>query len=311
MTKMKKISICIPCYNEETNVVIAYHSLTSVMKKLKNYDYEFIFVDNGSFDKTKQLINKIASKDKKVKGIFLSRNFGPESSGHAAYDHAIGDAIVGIPADLQEPSEMIPKFIKKWEQGYNVVLGVYKKTSDNLMMKSIRKLYYLIQKKISFIDIPADSTGFGLFDRKVLLAMRKLPEKYRFGRGILSWVGFKRAFISYERKKRLYGKSSYNFFDYLHHAERGLFGFSYFLLDLMVYGGFFLTFVSFLFITGYLYWVIVFGNPIQASIPLMLAIFFFGGILLLAISILGKYIQVIVEETKNRPMYIVEDTINL
>jgi len=307
---MKKISICVPCYNEEKNVNVAYSTLKKVMGSLKKYEYELIFVDNGSLDRTRQLITKIAKKDKKVKGIFLSRNFGPESSGQAAFDHATGDAIIGIPADLQEPPSMIPKFIKKWEEGYDIVLGVYKKTADNIFMKLIRKFYYYLLKNMSFIDIPQNSTGFGLFDRKVLLAMKQLPEKYRFGRAILAWVGFKRAFLPYVRQKRLAGKSSYNFFDYVKHAERGFFGFSYLPLDLMVYGGFLVTIISFLFIFGYLFWVFVFGNPINASIPIMLGIVFFGGVQLLAISVIGKYIQVIVEETKNRPIYIVEETIN-
>jgi len=150
-----------------------------------------------------------------------------------------------------------------------------------------------------------------LYDKKVIEALKKLPEKYRFERGLLSWVGFKRQYITYERRSRLRGKSKYNIFSYLQHAERGIFGFSYLVLDLMVYGGFILVFFSFLFILIYLYTAIVVGNPIKASIPTMLAIVFFGGIQLLAISIIGKYIQVIVEETKNRPMYIVEETVNI
>ncbi len=141
--------------------------------------------------------------------------------------------------------------------------------------------------------------GFGLYDKKVIFALKSLPEKYRFERGLAAWVGFKRFYVEYDRKKRQFGKSSYNFFDYIKHAERGVFGFSYLPLDLMVYGGFLLTLFSFLFIIGYLFWVIAYGNPINASIPLLLAIFYFGGILLLALSIIGKYIQVIVEETKN------------
>jgi len=312
MNRKKTISFAIPCYNEEENIPIVYREVKKIFNQLKKYDYEMIFVDNGSLDKTRGEITKLAKKDKKVKGIFLSRNFGPEASGHAALDHATGDAVIGLPADLQEPPEMIPHFIKKWEEGYDIVLGVYKKIhGDPFILLLIRKLYYQVQKSMSFIDIPQDSTGFGLFSRRVLLAMRSMPEKYRFGRGLLAWVGFKRAFLPYERKKRLHGKSSYNFFEYVKHAERGIFGFSYLLLDLMVYSGFLVTFFSFLFIIVYLFWVIVFGNPIKASIPLMLAIVFFGGVELLAISIIGKYIQVIVEETKARPMYIVEETINI
>ncbi len=311
MTNKKKISICIPCFNEEENIAIAYHSLNRVMNLRKKYDYEFLFVDNGSFDKTRDLIVKIAKKDMRTKGIFLSRNFGPESSGQAGLDNATGDAFIGIGCDLQDPPELILKFIDKWEKGYDIVLGVYTKLDDNLVMRVIRKIFYLFLNKITFIDIPKNSTGYGLYDKKVISALKTLPEKYRFGRGLLSWVGFKRTYVSYERQKRLRGKSSYNIFGYLKHAERGIFGFSYLVLDLMVYGGFILVFFSFLFISGYLYTVIVIGNPIQASIPTMLAIVFFGGIQLLAISIIGKYIQVIVEETKNRPMYIVDDTINI
>jgi len=307
---MKKISICIPCYNEESNVIFAYRSLKKVVNRLRKYDHELLFVDNGSLDKTRNLIEKIAKKDKKVKGILLSNNFGPEASGKAAFDYATGDAVVAIGCDLQDPPELIQKFIKEWEKGSDVVMGVYIKNEDNPIMKIIKNSFYNFFNLISKTQIPPNATGFGLYDKKIITALKTLPEKYRFERGLLSWVGYKKTFINYQRKKRLRGKSSYGFFDYVKHAERGIFGFSYLPLDLMVYSGFLLTLFSFLFIIGYLYWVIVFGNPIKASIPLMLGIFFFGGIQLLAISIIGKYIQVIVEETKARPIYIVEETIN-
>ncbi len=140
--------------------------------------------------------------------------------------------------------------------------------------------------------------------------MNSLPEKYRFSRGLTAWVGFRHAFISYARRKRRYGKSSYSFFKYLKYSERGIFGFSYLPLDLMTYLGFILTFFSFIFIIGYLLTVLFFENPIKASITLMSAVVFFGGINLLALSIIGKYIQVIVEETKNRPVYIIEEKLN-
>jgi dolichol-phosphate mannosyltransferase len=138
-----------------------------------------------------------------------------------------------------------------------------------------------------------------------------LPEKYRFERGLTVWVGFKKTFISYKRKKRENGKSSYSLIDYVKHSERGVFGFSYLPLDILVYAGFILTVLSFIFIIGYLLIVIFLGNPINASIPLMLAIVFFGGLNILGLSIIGKYVQVIVEETKNRPVYIVDETVNI
>jgi dolichol-phosphate mannosyltransferase len=307
----KTISICIPCYNEEKNIDITYKKITDVLKKISKYKFEFIFVDNGSSDKTKDKIIKIARKNKLVKGIFLSKNFGPEASGNAAINNASGDAVIGVAADLQDPPELIPDFIKKWEQGYDIVFGVYKQNQDRLLMSLIRKAFYKVIRLISSIDLPANTTGFGLYDRKAIQALKLLPEKYRFTRGLLVWIGFKRSYIYYQKKRREHGKSSYSFFDYVNNAERGIFGFSYLVLDLMIYGGFLLVFFSFLFIVGYLYTVLVIGNPIKASIPTMLAIVFFGGVQLLAISIIGKYIQVIVEETKNRPMYIIDETINL
>jgi len=304
------ISICIPCYNEEENVVLMYEKIKQITSKIKKYKYEFIFTDNKSTDSTRQLIKNLSLKDKRVKGIFLSRNFGSESSGQAALNYANGDAFIALSCDFQDPPEMILKFIKKWEEGYEVVMGSYTKNQDYFLIKIIRKVFYLVFKKITDINVPTNVTGFGLLDKKVVLALRSLPEKYRFTRGLTAWVGFKQAFIPFKRNKRLRGKSSYNLFEYIKQAERGIFGFSYLPLDLLVYGGFLLTFFSFIFIAGYLYWVIAYGNPINASIPLLLAIVFFGGINLLGISVIGKYIQVIVEETKNRPMYIVEDTVN-
>lgn len=307
---MKKISICIPCYNEEDNIAKTYSIIKEILSDNKKYKYEYIFVDNGSEDKTGDLIRKIANKDNNVKGIFLSKNFGPEASGKAAFDYAIGDAVVAIGCDLQDPPELINKFIKEWEKGFDVVMGVYMKNEDSLIMKIIKNSFYNFFNLISKTQIPPNATGFGLYDKKIVTALKALPEKYRFERGLLSWVGYKKTFINYQRRKRLLGKSSYNFLDYIKHAERGIFGFSYLPLDLLVYGGFLLTFFSFIFIAGYLYWVIAYGNPINASIPLLLAIVFFGGINLLGISVIGKYIQVIVEETKNRPIYIVEETVN-
>jgi len=308
---MKKISICIPCYNEEENVVNTFKIIKKVLSQNKKYKFEYIFVDNGSLDNTAKLIKKLARMDGNIKGVFLSKNFGPEASGKASFDYAKGDAVVAIGCDLQDPPELILKFINEWELGFDIVMGTYIENQDNVFTKYTRKIFYSIFNLISKTRIPSSATGFGLYDKKIINTLKMLPEKYRFERGLLSWVGFRKIFISYKRERRTKGKSSYRFLDYLKHAERGIFGFSYMPLDMMVYGGFFLTYISFVFIAAYLYWVIAFGNPINASIPILLAIVFFGGVNLLGISILGKYIQVIVEETKNRPIYIVEDTVNI
>ncbi|MBI4225977.1 glycosyltransferase family 2 protein [Candidatus Roizmanbacteria bacterium] len=309
--KKKLISVAIPCFEEEENILPMYQTLIQIIKKDKKYDYEFVFADNGSTDKTKDLIIQLTLKDKKVKGVFLSRNFGPEASTQAAFDFSRGDAVVGIACDFQEPPGLIPQFIKKWEEGYEMVIGVHSKIQDNVLMTITRKIFYKIFKKISNIDIPINASGFCLFDRKPLKALQALPEKYRFFRGLRAWIGFKTAYINYERRYRLRGRSSYSFFNYINHAERGIFGFSYLVLDLMIYGGFILVIFSFIFVAWYLFMVLVIGNPIRASIPLMLTIVFFGGVQLLSVSIIGKYIQVIVEETKARPIYIVTETQNI
>ena len=307
----QKISIAIPCFNEESNLPVLYKKIVALIRKIKKYDFEFIIVDNGSTDSSKTVIKKLAARDKRIKGFFLSRNFGQEASATACYTYATGNALISLAADLQDPPELIQQFIRNWEEGKDIVFGIYTNTVDPFFITFLRKMFYKIFKSISNIDVPINATGFGLVSRKALGAFLSMPEKFRFSRGLLSWVGFKRGYVYYKRQPRVSGKSSYTPFSYLKHAERGLFGFSYLILDLMIYSGFILVIMSFLFILVYLYTVVVIGNPIKASIPTMLTIVFFGGVQLLAVSIIGKYIQVIVEETKARPTFIVDETINV
>jgi glycosyltransferase involved in cell wall biosynthesis len=307
--KNKLISIAISCYNEELNVTGAYTALNKVARAIRRYNFEYIFVDNGSLDATRQEIQKLVKKDAKVRGIFLSRNFGVEASTQAGFDYAEGDAVIWYPCDLQEPAELIPKFIKKWEEGFDSVMGVYTKMQDTWLMTFLRKSFYRIMKSISNIDIPTNSIGCGLYSRKVVDAMKRLPETYRFSRGIRAWVGFSTSYVNYERRQRLHGKSSYTLIEYIRHAERSVFGFSYLPLDLLIYFGLILVILSFIFIIGYVLFSLLFGNPIKGAITILVAIVFFGGINLLALSVIGKYIQVIVEETKARPTYIVDKII--
>jgi len=305
----KLISIFVPCYNEEENVSFAYQSLIKTTRAIKNYVFEYIFIDNGSTDETQKEIEKIIAKDKRIIGVFLSRNFGPEASAQAGFDYAKGDAVIGFPCDMQEPVNVMPKFINKWEEGYDTVLGIYSKSEDPIFMKFLRKSFYGIMKTISNVDIPINSSGYGIYSRKVVDAMMSLPEKYRFVRGIRAWVGFSTSFVEYERKKRKFGHSSYTFMSYFRHAERSVFGFSYLPLDFLIYFGFLFVILSFLFIIGYIFLYFLFGNPILGGVTILVAIVFFGGVNLLGLSIIGKYIQVIVEETKDRPNYIVERTL--
>ncbi|MBI2596940.1 glycosyltransferase family 2 protein [Candidatus Daviesbacteria bacterium] len=307
--KKKLISIGVICFNEELNVAPAYKELVEVTNKNKNYNYDFIFVDNGSTDNTREEIRKITKKDKGVAGIFLSRNFGNEASIQASLDYAQGDAYVCFEGDLQDPANIILSFIKEWERGFDVVVGIRTKIADTFLMTKIRKLYYRIFRSISNIEVPVDAGSFALLDKKVMNAIKKLPEKHRFNRGLRAWVGFKTTYVNYHRRPRQRGKSSYNLLGYIHHAEKSFYGFSYLPLDIIVYTGLLIVTLSFLFVIIYLFSFILFGQKIEVSKLIIFSIVLFGGIQLLALSIIGKYIQVIVEETKARPVYIVEEIV--
>ena len=307
--KKKLISIGVICFNEEPNIAPAYQELIEVIKADKNYNFELIFVDNGSTDNTREEIRKIAKKDKNVAGIFLSRNFGNEASIQASLDYAQGDAYVCFEGDLQDPANVILSFIKQWERGFDVIVGIRTKIADNFLMTKIRKLYYRIFRSISNIEVPVDAGSFALIDKKVMNAIKQLPEKHRFNRGLRAWVGFKTTYVYYHRRARQRGKSSYNLLGYIHHAEKSFFGFSYLPLDIIVYTGLLIVILSFLFIVVYFSLFILFGHKIEVSNLIMFSIVLFGGIQLLALSIIGKYIQVIVEETKARPVYIVEEVV--
>lgn len=309
MANKKKISIGIICFNEEPNIEPCYQALAKVAEKNEKYNFEFIFVDNGSTDNTREEIKKIISKDRRIVGVFLARNFGPEASTQASLDYASGDAFIMYEGDMQDPPEVILDFIKKWEKGFSVVVGVRTKIEDSFLLTTVRRLYYKIFRSISNIEVPVNAGSFGLIDKRVMDAIRKLPEKYRFYRGLRAWVGFSSVQVLYQRRKRLRGKSSYNFLGYIHHAERSLFGFSYLPLDIMVYTGFFTVFLSFFASIAYLLSRILLGQTLNEFIIILLSVVLFGGIQLLALSIVGKYIQVIVEETKGRPVYIVEEVI--
>ena len=307
--KKKLISIGIICFNEELNIVPAHKELTGVTDKNKKYDYEFVFVDNGSTDNTRDEIRKVVKTDKRISGVFLSRNFGNEASIQASLDYATGDAYVCYEGDLQDPADVILDFINKWEKGFDVVVGIRTKIVDSFTMTTIRKLYYRIFRIISNIEVPVDAGAFALIDRKVMDAIRALPEKHRFNRGLRAWVGFKTAYVEYHRRRRQRGKSSYNILGYIHHAEKSFFGFSYLPLDIIVYLGLLIVILSLIFITIYLFAFFLFGQTIKESTLILTSIIIFGGIQLLALSVIGKYIQVIVEETKARPVYIVEEVV--
>lgn len=310
MTKKKTITIVVPCFNEELNVAVAYNEFSRITQKLtRKFKFTYIFVDNGSQDNTKGEILKLTKRSRAVKAIFLSRNFGPEASLWVGLRNSQSDAVISIECDLQSPPDLIPRLISKWDQGYNMVAGVYTNSDNSPFTSALRKSFYSIFKRTSDLDIPTNASGVGLLDRKSLEAMKQLDEKYRFYRGLRSWIGFKIGYVQYYRKKRTRGKSTYSILSYFKHAERGIFGFSYLPIDLMFFSSILLLLLSLgasLIYFGY--GLIV--TKINFAVLYGLALWVLGSLQYAAISILGKYIQVIVEETKNRPVYLIDQKIN-
>lgn len=308
---MKKlVSIVIPCFNEEENIHNTYAAVRSVIHRIDRYEFEIIFVDNGSRDRSAALMTDLAVKETGVIALILSRNFGPEISSLAGQNQASGDAVILMAADLQDPPELIPEFLAKWEEGYDMVLGRVNSTRDNRFLLFLRRSFYKILHRISYIDIPINVTGFGLIDKKVNQAIIAIPEKSRFYRGLLALAGFKQAYVLFDKPERKFGQTSYNLLRYLQHAEKGLFGFTTLPLDLIVFFSGALVLLSILVIFVYMIWVFAFSNPITGSVTIFLSIMFFGSVNLLAISIVGKYIGIIFEETKNRPHFFIKNLVS-
>lgn len=303
-TKNKKISVIITCYKDNQSIPVLYKRLTDVFKK-SGYDYEIIFVNDSSPFNDEEVIAKICANDSNVLGISHSRNFGSQSAFISGMEISTGDAIVFMDGDGQDPPEIIPAFVKKWEAGFDVVYGERVKREAPFYMQVLYKLFYRIFKKLSDIKIPVDAGDFSLIDRKVVAHLLQFSEKDVFLRGLRAWVGFKQTGVPYERPERLFGKSTNNFWKNIWWAKKGIFSFSTKPLSYIQSSGvFFFVFTGLL---GAYYLVRYFTNPptnapgITTIILLVLGI---GSIQLISVSILGDYIGKITEEVKNRPRFI-------
>jgi dolichol-phosphate mannosyltransferase len=305
-----KYTIIFPVFNEEENIVTVYERTRKVLERLAK-DYEIIFVNDGSIDKTAGHLADLHIKDKKVKVINFSRNFGHQVAVTAGLDHATGDYIAILDADLQDPPEVLPEFFKKAEEGYDVVFAIRKNRKENLLKKTSYKFFYRILHKIANIDIPLDSGDFCVMSRRAVKALNSLPERNRFIRGLRSWIGFKQIGIEYERAGRLAGESKYSFAKLLKLAFDGIFSFSYAPLQFMFYLGLFSLIVSTIGVIGAIY--LRFFTTAYKQVPgfatTIILVMFIGGLQLFSIGVLGEYLRRLYEESKQRPQYIVESTI--
>lgn len=302
------------CFNEEENVEKLYNAVKEVFKQLKNYSYEHIFIDNSSTDKTVDILREIASKDKNVKVIVNVRNFGHIRSPYHAILQCHGDAVISLVADFQDPPEMIIDFIKKWEEGYKIVIGVKKTSKESPVMFAIRRLFYSLLSKASqgLGDSPVKNfTGFGLYDQQFINILRTIDDPYPYFRGLITELGFNRFEVPYTQPKRAGGKSKNNFFTLYDMAMLGFTNHSKLPLRLSAFIGFFSAMISFLIALGYLIYKLLYWYSFQVgTAPLVIGVFFFSSVQLFFIGIVGEYIGAIYTQTKKRPLVIEKERIN-
>lgn len=309
---MKKISLVVPMYYEEKVVNECYNRLIKVLQGLDDYEYEIIFIDDGSKDKTLELLEQIAKNDCNVKILSFTRNFGHQAAVTAGLKHISGDVIVIIDADLQDPPEVIPEMLKLWEEGNQVVYGKRKTREGESEFKLLTsKMFYNTLNILSDVEIPKDTGDFRLVDRKVVDVMNSLPEHNKFLRGLWSWFGFKQTPYEYERKERFAGKTKYPLKKMMKLASDGIIGFSTKPLKFVGVLGLISIIVSLCIMIYALISFIFKLNDLTAGwTSLMVAITFFAGVQLLSIWIMSEYIARIYDESKNRPQYIIEKKVN-
>ncbi len=313
----KLISVVIPTYKSEVNLPTLTERLVGVFAKCV-YDYEIIFVDDNSPDNSVDVLRRICSKNLQIKIISLSRNFGQQISISAGLKYAKGDAVIIMDDDLQDPPEFIPELIRKWEEGYEVVYAIRKLRKESFLKKSGYRMFYRTLTRLSYIQIPPNSGDFGLIDRKIVTIINSMPERDRFIRGLRAWVGFKQIGLECERQERHKGKPAYNLFKIIKLSTDGIFAFSNVPLQISSALGFVVSLIAFL---GIIFTIIqrvityIFPGNALAVWPgfstIVLSILFLGGVQLIGIGILGEYIARIYNEVKQRPLFLIKETIGL
>jgi glycosyltransferase involved in cell wall biosynthesis len=308
----KTIGIFTPCYNEELGIAECYERVREVMEtKVPKYDYVHLFIDNCSQDRTTAILKEIAARDKRVKIIINSRNFGLSRSPHYGMLHTEGDALIPILADLQTPPHLIPEFIAKWEQGYKMVIAIRTGMKEGFLLRHTRNAFYRIIARVSKIEQIKDFIGFGLFDRQIVDIMRDLGEPDPYFRGLVSEIGFEKAFVEYHQPPRKHGKSKHTFFDLFDLALLALTTYSKAPLQIMTLVGFIIAALSLLTGFGYLILKLIFWNYFPVGIvPLLIATFFLAAVQLIALGLIGEYVGLVLSYARHFPLVIEKERVN-
>lgn len=302
----KKISIIVPFYNEEAGAQVFYDTLNQVMDSVQDVDFEVICVDDGSKDATLPALIGMAERDARYRVIELSRNFGKEAAMTAGLDAAVGDAVIPIDADLQDPPEVIQGLIQEWQKGNEVVLARrVDRSSDSFLKRKTAELFYQVHNRFSSVQIPANVGDFRLMDRVVVDALKQLPEQHRFMKGLFAWVGFKTVTLDYTRHPRAAGTSKFSGWKLWNFALEGITSFSSTPLKFWSYAGGVGALVSLLYAAYIVIRTLVLGVDLPGYASLLVAIIFFGSVQLISVGMLGEYIGRIYMETKRRPLYVV------
>jgi polyisoprenyl-phosphate glycosyltransferase len=308
---LKSISIVTPCYNEEDNAEEVYKRVRDVMAQIGRYRYEHIFIDNASSDRTVPIIKEIARRDPNVKLIVNARNFGHVRSPFHAFLQASGDAVIGLVADLQDPPELIPQMVAKWEEGYSMVLCIKKTSRENQLMFWVRTQYYRLVQRLSSIDTFENFTGFGLYDRRVVEAVRSFGEAYPYFRGMIAEIGLPFYELTFDQPRRVRGITKNNFYTLYDYAMLGITNLSKVPLRMATFLGFACALLSVLIALGYFIYKIAFWNDFSVgTAPLVIGLFFLGSVQLLSLGILGEYVGAIHTQVYKRPHVIERERVN-
>lgn len=309
---MPLLTIMTPCYNEEGNVREVYRQVKAAMESIPGYDYDHLFIDNASTDKTVEILRELAAADKRVRVIVNTRNFGHVRSPYHAFLQARGDAVMGCAADLQDPPELIPQFVEKWQEGYKVVIGIKQGSKESWLMSRTRTFYYrLVGRLSSDVALVHNFTGFGLYDREVVEQFRSTNEQYPYFRGLVSDFGYERAEVQFKQPARTSGRTKNNFFSLYDIAMLGVTNHSKVPLRLATMAGFAISVLSLLVAFGYLIAKLLFWDQLQVGVaPLLIGIYFFGAVQLFFIGVLGEYIGAIHTQVHKRPLVVERERIN-